>query len=157
MKKLLFLLPLLAMFVACQQDDPVVESSRISFTNEFVADLTRAGNTITTANLANFDVWGHNDNDVVFGGTRVEKQGDVWVSAEEKMWEHSLTYHFHAFSPAGLITNIGEYPNSERVRGLSNFAYTNDGDKDLIYAYTTRTQGSPRRMDTAPVQLPFEH
>ena len=157
MKKLLFLLPLLAMFVACQQDDPVVESSRISFTNEFVADLTRADNTITTANLANFDVWGHNDNDVVFGGTRVEKQGDVWVSAEEKMWEHSLTYHFHAFSPAGLITNIGEYPNSERARGLSNFAYTNDGDKDLIYAYATRTQGSPRRMDTAPVQLPFEH
>ena len=157
MKKLLFLLPLLAMFVACQQEDPVVESSRISFTNEFVADLTRADNTITTANLANFDVWGHNDNDVVFGGTRVEKQGDVWVSAEEKMWKHSLTYHFHAFSPAGLITNIGEYPNSERARGLSNFAYTNDGDKDLIYAYATRTQGSPRRMDTAPVQLPFEH
>ena len=157
MKKLLFLLPLLAMFVACQQDDPVVESSRISFTNEFVADLTRADNTITTANLANFDVWAHNDNGVVFGGTRVEKQGDVWVSAEEKMWEHSLTYHFHAFSPAGLITNIGEYPNSERARGLSNFAYTNDGDKDLIYAYATRTQGSPRRMDTAPVQLPFEH
>ncbi len=157
MKKLLFLLPLLVMFVACQQDDPVVESSRISFTNEFVADLTRADNTITTANLANFDVWGHNDNDVVFGGTRVEKQGDVWVSAEERMWEHSLTYHFHAFSPAGLITNIGEYPNSERARGLSNFAYTNDGDKDLIYAYATRTQGSPRRMDIAPVQLPFEH
>ena len=157
MKKLFYLLPLLALFVACRQEDPVVESSRISFTNEFEADLTRADNTITTANLANFDVWGHNDNDVVFGGTRVEKQGDVWVSAEEKMWEHLLTYHFHAFSPAGLITNIGEYPNSERARGLSNFAYTNDGDKDLIYAYATRTQGSPRRMDTAPVQLPFEH
>ncbi len=157
MKKLLFLLPLLALFVACQQDEPTGEAGRISFTNEFVADLTRADNTITTANLANFDVWGHNDNDVVFGGTRVEKQGDVWVSAEEKMWEHSLTYHFHAFSPAGLITNIGEYPNSERARGLSNFAYTNDGDKDLIYAYATRTQGSPRRMDTEPVQLPFEH
>ena len=156
MKKLLFLLPLLALFVACQQEDPVVEEGRISFTNQ-VEDLTRGDNTITTSNLVNFDVWGHNDNGVVFGGTRVEKQGDVWVSAEEKMWEHSLTYHFHAFSPAGLITNIGEYPNSERARGLSNFAYTNDGDKDLIYAYATRAQGSPRRMDTAPVQLPFEH
>ena len=157
MKKLFFLLPLLALFVACQQDDPVVESSRISFTNEFVADLTRADNTITTANLANFDVWGHNDNGVVFDGTRVEKQGDLWVSAVEKMWEHQQIYHFHAFAPSGAVENIGEYPNSERARGLSNFAYTNDGDKDLIYAYATRTQGSPRRMDTAPVQLPFEH
>ena len=157
MKKLFFLLPLLALFVACQPTDLAAEAGRITFSNQQVEDLTRADNTITTANLANFDVWGHNDNGVVFDGTRVEKQGDVWVSAEEKMWEHSLTYHFHAFSPAGLITNIGEYPNSERARGLSNFAYTNDGDKDLIYAYATRTQGSPRRMDTAPVQLPFEH
>ena len=157
MKKLFFLLPLLAMFVACQPDDPVVETSRITFTDEFVAELTRADNTITTANLANFDVWGHNDNATVFNGTRVEKQGDVWVCTEEKMWEHSLTYHFHAFSPAGLITNIGEYPNAERTRGLSNFAYTNDGNEDLIYAYATRTQGSPRKMDTDPVQLPFEH
>ena len=157
MKKLFFLLPLLAMFVACQPDDPVVATSLITFTDEFVADLTRADNTITTANLANFDVWGHNDNATVFSGTRVEKQGAAWVCAEEKMWEHSLTYHFHAFSPAGLIDNIGEYPNVERTRGLSNFAYTNDGNEDLIYAYATRTQGSPRKMDTAPVQLPFEH
>ena len=101
MKKLFYLLPLLVLFVACRQEDPVGESARIVFANQ-VEELTRADNTLTTANLANFDVWAHNDNGVVFGGTRVEKQGDVWVSAEEKMWEHSLTYHFHAFSPGGV-------------------------------------------------------
>ena len=156
MKKLLFLLPLLALFVACQQEDPVIESGYISFTNQ-VEDLTRGDNTLTTNNLVNFDVWGHNDNGVVFDGTRVEKQGDLWVSAVEKMWEHQQIYHFHAFAPAGAVENIGEYPNSERVKGLSNFAYTNDGSKDLIYAYATRTQGSPRRINDDPVQLPFEH
>ena len=156
MKKLFFLLPLLALFVACQQEDPVLESGYISFTNQ-VEDLTRGDNTLTTNNLVNFDVWGHNDNGVVFDGTRVEKQGDLWVSAVEKMWEHQQIYHFHAFAPAGAVENIGEYPNSERAKGLSNFAYTNDGSKDLIYAYATRTQGSPRRINDDPVQLPFEH
>ena len=156
MKKLFFLLPLLALFVACQQEDPVVESGYISFTNQ-VEDLTRGDNTLTTNNLVNFDVWGHNDNGVVFDGTRVEKQGDLWVSAVEKMWEHQQIYHFHSFAPAGAVENIGEYPNSERAKGLSNFAYTNDGSKDLIYAYATRTQGSPRRINDDPVQLPFEH
>ena len=72
MKKLLFLLPLLVLFVACQPDDPATESGRISFTNQ-VEDLTRGDNTLTTSDLANFDVWGHNDNGVVFSGTRVEK------------------------------------------------------------------------------------
>ena len=157
MKKLFFLLPLLALFVACQPTDPAAEAGRITFSNQQVEDLTRADNTITTANLANFDVWGHNDNGVVFNATKVEKQGDVWVCAEEKMWEESQTYHFHAFAPAGVVDNIGEYPNSERARGLGNFAYTNTGDKDLIYAYATRTQGSLLKINSDPVQLAFEH
>ncbi|MBR5238502.1 MAG: fimbrillin family protein [Paludibacteraceae bacterium] len=156
MKKLLFLLPLLVLFVACQPDDPAAESGRISFANQ-VEDLTRGDNTLTTTNLANFDVWGHNNNGVVFSGTRVEKQGDLWLSAEEKMWEQQQVYHFHAFAPAGTVENIGEYPNAEKANGLSNFAYTNDGDKDLIYAYSTRTQGSLLKINADPVQLTFEH
>ena len=101
MKKLLFLLPLLALFVACQQDEPTGEAGRITFSNQQVEDLTRADNTITTDNLANFDVWAHNDNGVVFDGTRVEKQGDLWVSVVEKMWEEKQGYYFHAFAPSG--------------------------------------------------------
>lgn len=156
MKKLFFLLPLLALFIACQPDDQITESGRISFTNQ-VEDLTRGNNTITTTNLANFDVWGHNDNGVVFSGTRVEKQGDLWLYAEEKMWEQQQVYHFHAFAPSGAVNNIAEYPNAERAKGLSNFAYTNDGNKDLIYAYATRTQGSLLKINADPVQLTFEH
>ena len=157
MKKLFFLLPLLALFVACQPDDPITESGYITFTNQQVEDLTRGDNTITTANLANFDVWGHNDAGIVFNGSKVEKQGDMWASAEQKMWAHSTTYHFHAFAPSGLISNVGDYPNSERTKGLSNFTYTNEGDKDLIYAYATRTQGSALEINDEPVQLAFEH
>ena len=156
MKKLFYLLPLLALFVACRQEDPVGESARIVFANQ-VEELTRADNTLTTANLANFDVWAHNDNGVVFDGTRVEKQGDLWVSAVEKMWEEKQGYYFHAFAPSGAVSNVGEYPNAERARGLGNFAYTNAGDKDLIYAYATRVQGSLLKINADPVQLEFEH
>ena len=156
MKKLFYLLPLLALFVACRQEDPVGESARIVFSNQ-VEELTRGDNTLTTANLANFDVWAHNDNGVVFDGTRVEKQGDLWVSAEEKMWEEKQGYYFHAFAPSGAVSNVGEYPNAERARGLGDFAYTNAGDKDLIYAYATRLQGSLLKINADPVQLEFEH
>ena len=156
MKKLFYLLPLLALFVACRQEDPVGESARIVFANQ-VEEFTRGDNTLTTANLANFDVWAHNDNGVVFDGTRVEKQGDVWVSAVEKMWEEKQGYYFHAFAPSGAVSNVGEYPNAERARGLGNFSYTNAGDKDLIYAYATRTQGSLLKINADPVQLMFEH
>ena len=156
MKKLFYLLPLLALFVACRQEDPVGESARIVFANQ-VEELTRADNTLTTANLANFDVWAHNDNGVVFDGTRVEKQGDLWVSAVEKMWEEKQGYYFHAFAPSGAVSNVGEYPNAERARGLGDFAYTNAGDKDLIYAYATRLQGSLLKINADPVQLEFEH
>ena len=38
MKKLFFLLPLLALFVACQPDDPITESGYITFTNQQVED-----------------------------------------------------------------------------------------------------------------------
>ncbi|MBR5238501.1 MAG: fimbrillin family protein [Paludibacteraceae bacterium] len=154
MKKL-FLLLLLALFVACQRDDSSAELGRISFNNQEV--ITRGDNTITTANLANFDVWGHNNEGIVFSGTSVVKQNGAWVSAEEKMWEHSTTYHFHAFAPSGLISDIGDYPNVERTRGLSNFVYTNEGSQDLIYAYAERTQGSLLQINNEPVQLVFDH
>lgn len=157
MKKLFFLLPLVALFVACQPDDPITESGYITFSNQQVENLTRGDNTITTANLANFDVWGHNDAGIVFAGTKVEKQGEVWTSAVQKMWAHSTTYHFHAFAPSGLITNIGEYPNAERTNGLGNFTYANEGGKDVVYAYATRTQGSVLEINDEPVQLSFEH
>ena len=157
MKKLFFILPLLALFVACQPgDEPVTELGYITFTNQ-IKDLTRGDNTITTANLANFDVWGHNDAGIVFDGAKVEKQGEVWTSAVQKMWEGSTTYHFHAFAPSGLIANVGDYPNVECEKGLSNFTYTNEGDKDLVYAYATRTQGSALEINDEPVQLTFEH
>ncbi|MBQ8055700.1 MAG: fimbrillin family protein, partial [Paludibacteraceae bacterium] len=160
MKKLFLFISVFALLVACKREEPnQPESQYISFSQMSIENLMTAGfdNTITTANLADFDVWGHNGAGVVFGGTKVEKQGDLWVCAEEKLWEPDQTYHFHAFAPSGAVDNVGEYPNAERERGLGNFAYTNAGDKDLIYAYATRTQGSLLKINADPVQLMFEH
>ena len=160
MKKLFLFISVFALLVACKREEPnQLEAQYISFSQMSIENLMTAGfdNTITTDNLADFDVWGHNGAGVVFEGTKVEKQGDLWVCAEEKMWEPDQTYHFHAFAPADAVDNIGEYPNSEREGGLSNFSYTNAGDKDLIYAYATRTQGSLLKINADPVQLMFEH
>ncbi|MBQ8722453.1 MAG: fimbrillin family protein [Paludibacteraceae bacterium] len=160
MKKLFLFISVFALLVACKREEPnQPEAQYISFSQMSIENLMTAGfdNTITTANLVDFDVWGHNGAGVVFGGTKVEKQGDLWVCAEEKLWEPDQTYHFHAFAPSGAVDNVGEYPNAERERGLGNFAYTNAGDKDLIYAYATRTQGSLLKINADPVQLAFEH
>lgn len=160
MKKLFLFISVFALLVACKREEPnQPEAQYISFSQMSIENLMTAGfdNTITTANLADFDVWGHNGAGVVFGGTKVEKQGDLWVCAEEKLWEPDQTYHFHAFAPSGVVDNVGEYPNAERERGLGNFAYTNAGDKDLIYAYATRAQGSLLKINADPVQLMFEH
>lgn len=160
MKKLFLFISVFALLVACKREEPnQPEAQYISFSQMFIENLMTAGfdNTITTANLADFDVWGHNGAGVVFCGTKVEKQGDLWVCAEEKLWEPDQTYHFHSFAPSGAVDNVGEYPNAERERGLGNFAYTNAGDKDLIYAYATRTQGSLLKINADPVQLMFEH
>ena len=160
MKKLFLFISVFALLVACKREEPnQPEAQYISFSQMSIENLMTAGfdNTITTDNLADFDVWGHNGAGVVFDGTKVEKQGDLWVCAEEKMWEPGQTYHFHAFAPADAVDNIGEYPNSEREGGLGNFAYTNAGDKDLIYAYATRIQGSLLKINADPVQLMFEH
>jgi hypothetical protein len=160
MKKLFLFISVFALLVACKREEPnQPEAQYISFSQMSIENLMTAGfdNTITTDNLADFDVWGHNGAGVVFDGTKVEKQGDLWVCAEEKMWEPDQTYHFYAFAPADAVDNIGEYPNSEREGGLSNFVYTNAGDKDFIYAYATRTQGSLLKINADPVQLMFEH
>ncbi|MBR5238500.1 MAG: fimbrillin family protein [Paludibacteraceae bacterium] len=157
MKKLFYLIPFLTLFVACQKDNSVYESGYISFTNHLVAELTRADNTITSANLNAFDVWAHNEGGVVFNATRVEKQDALWVCSEQKEWEHQKNYHFHAFAPSGLLSDIGAYPNSSSVKGLSDFVYVNEGNADLLYAYATRTQGSLRKINAEPVQLTFKH
>lgn len=160
MKKLFLFISVFALLVACKREEPnQPEDQYISFSQMAIENLMTAGfdNTLTTANLVDFDVWGHNGAGVVFEGTKVEKQGDLWVCAEEKMWEPDQTYHFHAFAPADAVDNIGEYPNLEREEGLGNFAYTNAGDKDFIYAYATRAQGSLLNINSEPVQLEFEH
>ena len=160
MKKLFLFILVFALLVACKREEPnQPEAQYISFSQMSIENLMTAGfdNTITTANLVDFDVWGHNGAGVVFESTKVEKQGDLWVCAEEKMWEPYQTYHFHAFAPSDAVSNVGEYPNAERARGLGNFAYTNAGDKDLIYAYATRVQGSLLKINADPVQLVFEH
>lgn len=160
MKKLFLFISVFALLVACKREEPnQPEAQYISFSQMSIENLMTAGfdNTLTTANLVDFDVWGHNGAGVVFEGTKVEKQGDLWECAEEKMWEPDQTYHFHAFAPADAVDNIGEYPNSEREEGLGNFVYTNAGDKDLIYAYATRVQGSLLNINSDPVQLEFEH
>lgn len=159
MKKFLFGVAILAVLAGCSNNETVnqPDSNYINFSGAFVDNATRAD--ITKANLTEFDVWGHSGTtDLIFDGVKVYKDGGVWTYDSKQEWGAGKTYHFHAFAPSGAIQttdNLGEYPYAARPKGLDDVIYTNTGDKDLVYAYSTYKQGLVVKDYT--VKFTFSH
>ena len=83
MKKVLLSVLAVGMLTACSQDETVdmQAPSQIAFAGAFVDNVTRAAvdPSITTATIANFDVWGY-----------MTKQSGV-VFNHEKVWKERCT------------------------------------------------------------------
>ncbi|MBO5346016.1 MAG: fimbrillin family protein [Paludibacteraceae bacterium] len=162
MKKLFFGIALLALLAGCSQNETISQpkSDYISFSSAFIDKATRADNSITTANLDLFEVYGHyNPLSAVFDKVEVKKQIDgTWFYGTAKTWEEGETYFFHAIAPAKTIS-LSPYPSQTTTKGIPVFSYTNDGSKDLIYAFASREQ--PLKIDapinTSPVDFTFDH
>lgn len=142
----------LALFAAsCSSDDMVdapIDSSVISFKGVAVKNASRAD--FTTETLSEFSVWATaNDGTTttnVFDGTTVSKSGEAWTYAGDvKYWTAGSNYEFFAIAP----TSAGTFTLANKT-----LSFTNDGTKDLIFAYNTVTaQG----INNSAVNFSFNH
>ncbi len=141
------------------------KSSYISFTNAFVDNSTRADGTVTKENISSFTVWGHHGEVLDFRKVNYQKTASGWEltnSSDTAVTWKTGTYHFHAFSPANILTesDLPQYPAPGKEYGLGKVGYTNNGTTDFVYAYQTRSIG-PAALDPNPdksaVGLTFHH
>lgn len=164
MKKNLFLIGLAAigmLFASCSNDETVEVAKNqngIQF-KSFVNNSTRATD-LTTANLADFQVWGimKKDNQIgkPFVGTQVNKAGGAWSYGTPVYWEKGYQYSFAAVAPAGVFEMVeapADYQDYGRVRFDNG-----SGDTDLLWA--TNDKGLVTwEGDVCPaaVDLTFNH
>lgn len=164
MKKNLFLIGLAAigmLFASCSNDETVEVAKNqngIQF-KSFVNNSTRATD-LTTANLADFQVWGimKKDNQIgkPFVGTQVSKAGGAWSYGTPVYWEKGYQYSFAAVAPAGVFEMVeapADYQDYGRVRFDNG-----SGDTDLLWA--TNDKGLVTwEGDVCPaaVDLTFNH
>lgn len=144
MKKNLFLIGLAAigmLFTSCSNDETVEVAKNqngIQF-KSFVNNSTRATD-LTTANLADFQVWGimKKDNQIgkPFVGTQVNKAGGAWSYGTPVYWEKGYQYSFAAVAPAGVFEMV-EAPADYRDYGKVKFN-NGRGDTDLLWAFNDK-------------------
>lgn len=162
MKKLFIFISVLAVLAGCSQNETVKQSdvNTISFSNAFIDNATRSDATITLESLTAFSVWGHYSTTPVFSGVTVTKQADgTWTYADKKEWMQGESYCFHAFAPLGIVSSLTPYPAALGAKGLPVISFTNEGDKDFIYATAERDQPLEIHgpLNTSAVSLSFVH
>lgn len=144
MKKNLFLIGLAAigmLFASCSNDETVEVAKNqngIQF-KSFVNNSTRATD-LTTANLADFQVWGimKKDNQIgkPFVGTQVTKAGGAWSYGVPVYWEKGYQYSFVAVAPADAFDMV-EAPANYQDYGKVQFN-NGRGDTDLLWAFNDK-------------------
>ena len=92
-----------AALAACTSEQTIVapQNEAIGF-DTFVDNSTRAED-ITTANIANFGVYGTvtkgGNSALIFNNTKVTKSGDDFVYSPAQYWIAAAKYDFLAFAP----------------------------------------------------------
>lgn len=164
MKKNLFLIGLAAigmLFASCSNDETVEVAKNqngIQF-KSFVNNSTRATD-LTTANLADFQVWGimKKDNQIgkPFVGTQVNKAGGAWSYGTPVYWEKGYQYSFAAVAPAGVFEMV-EAPADYQDYGKVKFN-NGRGDTDLLWAFNDKGLVTwEGNVCPAAVDLTFNH
>ena len=165
MKKLFVCALAASMFTACSQDETISQQSpmQISFDGAFVENATRAADpSITTDNLADFDVWGfmNSTDGIVFNDEKVWKAGDVWTYASTQYWLPGKTYQFAAVAPSDKeneFIKVNTATADNTGLGVIDFE-NNDGTTDLLYAAAEAiTMPETITEQPAPVKFIFNH
>ena len=138
--KRIFLVALAAIgMTACMQDEVVeiANGGAIAFDNAFVGNATRA-ESVTTANLDAFKVWGYvgTPSGVVFDGTEVKGGNGIWKYDGTQYWMPNNPYWFAAVAPV-LDENAGASWEFAMEDGQSprTLTFNTDGKTDLVYAH----------------------
>ena len=167
MKKVLLSVLAVGMLTACSQDETVdmQAPSKIAFAGAFVDNVTRAAvdPSITTATIANFDVWGYmtKQSGVVFNHEKVWKAGETWTYAETQNWVAGKQFSFAAVAPSDQAEkNIKVTPATagDNVLASIDFTNVNAGNIDLLYATSGLVEADDYIADpTKAVDLKFNH
>lgn len=161
MKKIFFAVLALAGLAACSTDEVVSrpEGAVIGF-DSFVNNTTRVATDLTSANLANFGVYGSvvNSSDqqgMIFTNQEVTGSKDNGYSySPVQYWIAGATYNFVAFAP---FTNAqwAYTPTVATAAENGELSFDNaaaEGEQDLLFASNARTTGT---LNATPEKVSF--
>ncbi|MBQ1174015.1 MAG: fimbrillin family protein, partial [Alistipes sp.] len=164
MKKILVSMFAVAALAACTSEQTIVapQNEAIGF-DTFVDNSTRATD-ITTANIANFGVYGTvtkgGNSALIFKNTEVTKSNDAFVYSPAQYWIAAAEYDFLAFAP--YAERQWTYtPTNAQVAKTGTFSFNNEtaaADQDVVYAYQTKTTADKLdASNTQAVEFTFKH
>lgn len=144
MKKTLLLIAAAFAFVACSNDETILQAQpeAIGFDNGFIENSTRSGydpSFTGTKIFSDFAVYGFVEGAVLFDGTQVSKDitnGDLesdWKYAGTQYWIAGAKYNFNAVAPK----TGGGWTKTGATKDATTLSFTNNGTTDLLYAYAT--------------------
>ena len=161
MKKLFVIALATAALASCSKVEPIEpgHKSAIGFSKSFVENSTKA--LITTANIANFSVWGTENGASIFNGVEVRKdddtQGSTWGYTGTRYWHENSAYKFAAIAPfAHGLTNIvltNQLPTTATYTLVDGGT---DSQIDLLYDAAADVNVTTD-LPTTAVAFNFEH
>ena len=159
MKKIFFAVLALAGLAACSTDEVVSrpEGAVIGF-DTFVNNTTRVATDLTSANLANFGVYGTvakgANAALIFDNTPVSKVGDVFTYSPAQYWVEDASYTFSAFAPYdGAKWTYAPANDKYAYNGVLSFDNaTAMGEQDLLFASNARKTGT---LNATPEKVGF--
>lgn len=165
MKKIFIAVLAVAALASCATDEIVStpKGAAIGFDEAFVNNSTRA-NDITSANIANFSVYGSvvkgGQQGLIFNNQEVVKNEDAYEYSPAQYWIAAANYYFVAIAP---YSNVWRYTPTDNLAQngtitLDNSASGANANVDLLYAYN-----APAKTDDEitsqpdPVAFTFNH
>lgn len=165
MKKIFLAVLAVATLASCATDEIVStpKGAAIGFDEAFVDNSTRA-NDITSANIANFSVYGSvvkgGQQGLIFNNQKVVKNGTAYEYSPAQYWIAAANYYFVAIAPYSDVW--GYTPTDNLAQNgtitLDNSASGANANVDLLYAYNAPTK-TPDEITSQPdpVAFTFKH
>ena len=158
MKKYLFIAATAAAVLAsCTKTETVEVSDAkfIGFDNAWIGKPTKAVEQVTTANIAEFKVYGGYDGTQEFDGETVAPNANgEWTYSPLVPWTDGQTYNFYAYSGVN-VTPTYDYTNGLTFTGVTVNGSTNQ--TDFVYDEATGINSGVAGTVRDKVQFAFGH